>query len=141
LSLHNIESCHFISFLLHDGCHFWSYFGIDSLEVVTWSTSHHMINFHFWCLSHLISWFNRDWYLVICDSSWIAWFLGLNIHLSFSITYGSSMSRLPLVLLWYMVHRGQVLVNTYSTNILSHTTLHILHRLILEELLMIKLLS
>jgi hypothetical protein len=32
-----------------------------------------------------------------------------------------------------MVHRAQVLVNPLSTTILSHTTLHIFHRLILEK--------
>jgi hypothetical protein len=33
-----------------------------------------------------------------------------------------------------MVHRGQVLVNPSSTTIFSHTTLHVLHRLIFEKL-------
>jgi hypothetical protein len=78
-----------------------------------------------------MSWCNRDWHLVICDSSWIAWFLGLNIHLSISITYGSSTPRLPLALLRCMVHRGQVLVNPSSTTIVSHTTLHVFHTLII----------
>jgi hypothetical protein len=142
LSLHNIESCHFISFWLYEGDHIWSCFDIDSLEVVTWSTSHHMINFYFWSPSHFISWFNGDWHLVICDSSWIAWFLGLSIHLSFFITYGSSTPKLSLALLRCMVHRGQVLINPSLTTILSHTTLHFFHRLILEKLLLIiKLLS
>jgi hypothetical protein len=31
-----------------------------------------------------------------------------------------------------MVHRGQVLINPFSTTILSHTILHVFHRLILE---------
>jgi hypothetical protein len=40
-----------------------------------------------------------------------------------------------------MVHRGHVLVNPSSTTIMSHTSLHVFHRLILENLLlMIKLL-
>jgi hypothetical protein len=78
-----------------------------------------------------MSWFNRDWHLLICDSSWIAWFIGLNIHLPFSIIYGSSTPRLSLALLQCMVHRAQVLVNPSSTTILSHTTLHVFHRLIL----------
>jgi two-component sensor histidine kinase len=33
-----------------------------------------------------------------------------------------------------MVHHGKVLVNPSSTIILSHTTLHVYHRLILEKL-------
>jgi hypothetical protein len=33
LSLHNIESCHFISFWLYEGCHTWSCLGIDSLRL------------------------------------------------------------------------------------------------------------
>jgi hypothetical protein len=32
-----------------------------------------------------------------------------------------------------MVHRCQVLINPYSTTIMSHTSLHIFHRLILEK--------
>jgi hypothetical protein len=32
-----------------------------------------------------------------------------------------------------MVHRGQVLVNPSSTAILSHTTLHVFHRLIVSK--------
>jgi hypothetical protein len=32
-----------------------------------------------------------------------------------------------------MVHRGQVLINPSSTTILSHTTLHVFHRLILSK--------
>jgi hypothetical protein len=32
-----------------------------------------------------------------------------------------------------MVHHGQVLVNPFSTTILSHTTLYVFHRLILEK--------
>jgi hypothetical protein len=131
----NIEPYYFTSFWLYEGCHFWSCFGIDSLEVVTWSTSHRMINFYFWSPCHFISWFNRDWHLVICDSSWLAWFLRLNMHLPFSITSGTSTLRLPLALLWCMVYRGQVLVNPSSTNILSHTTLHVFHKLILENIL------
>jgi hypothetical protein len=78
-----------------------------------------------------MSWFNIDWHLVICDSSWISWFLRLNIHLPFSITYGSSTSRLLLALLRCMVHRDQVIVNPSSTTILSHTILHVLYRPIL----------
>jgi hypothetical protein len=40
-----------------------------------------------------------------------------------------------------MVHRGQVLVNHFLTIIMSHTSLHVFHRLIIENiLLMIKLL-
>jgi hypothetical protein len=117
----NIEPYHFTSFWLHEDCHFWSCFGIDFLDVVTWSTSHHMINFHFWSPCHFIFWFNRDWYLVICDSSWLAWFLGLNIHLPFSITFGTSTSRLSLALLRCMVHHGQVLLNRSSTyHLVSH---------------------
>jgi hypothetical protein len=65
----NIEPCHLTSFWLHEGSHFWSYFGIDSLKVVTWSTPHRMINFHFWYPRNFISWFNRDWNLVIYESS------------------------------------------------------------------------
>jgi hypothetical protein len=68
------------------------------------STSHRMINLYFCSPSHFISWFNRDWHLVICDSSWLAWFLRLNVHLPFSITSDFSMSRLLLALLWFMVH-------------------------------------
>jgi hypothetical protein len=112
------------------------------LEVVTWNTSNHMINFHFWSPSHFIPWFNKDWYLEICDSSWLDWFLGLNIHLPFSITSGISMPRLLLALLWCMVHRGQVFANPSSTTIMAHTSLHVFHRHILEKLLlMIKLLT
>jgi hypothetical protein len=76
------------------------------LEVVTWNTSNHMINLHFWSPSHFISWFNKNWHLEICDSSWLAWFLGLNIHFLFSITYGTSTSRLPLAFYRYMVHHS-----------------------------------
>jgi hypothetical protein len=98
--------------------------------------------FWLWSPSHFISWLNRDWHLVICDSSWLAWFLELNIHLPFSITYSTSTSRLPLALLRCMVYRGQVLVNPSSIVILSHTIFHVFHRLILEKLIfMIKLLS
>jgi hypothetical protein len=68
---------------------------------------------------------------VICVSSWITWFLRLNIYFSFSITYGSSTSRLPLALLRCIIHRSQVLINPSSTTILSHTILHVFHRLIL----------
>jgi hypothetical protein len=111
------------------------------LEVVNWNTSNYMINFHFGSPSHFIFWLRKDWHLEICDSSWLAWFLGLNIHLPFSITSGTSTPKLPLTLLWCMVHRGQVLVNFSSTTIMSHTSLHVLHRLILKNLLhMIKLL-
>jgi hypothetical protein len=44
------------------------------------------------------------------------------------------MPRLSLALLRCIFHRGQVLVNSSSTSILSHTTLHVFHRLILEKL-------
>jgi hypothetical protein len=64
----NIEPCHFTSFWLHENCHFWFCFAINSLEVVTWSTPHCMINFHFWHPSHFISWFNKDWHFVIYES-------------------------------------------------------------------------
>jgi hypothetical protein len=98
-------------------------------------------NLHFWSTSHLISWFNKDWHLEICDSSRLAWFLGLNIHLPFFITSHTLMPRLPLTLLRCMVHHGQVLINPSSTTILSHTSLYVFHRLVLENLfLMIKLL-
>jgi hypothetical protein len=61
--------------------------------------------------------------------------------LPFSITSGTSTPRLPLALLRSMVHHGQVLVNPSSTTIMSHTSLHVFHRLILKNLLlMIKLL-
>jgi hypothetical protein len=61
--------------------------------------------------------------------------------LLFSTTSGVSIPRLSLALLRYMIYRGQVLINPSSTIIMSHTTLHIFHRLILEKLfLMIKLL-
>jgi hypothetical protein len=66
------------------------------LEVVTWNTSHYTINFHFWSPCQLISWFNKDWHLEMCDSSYLAWFLGLNILLSFSITSGTSTPILSL---------------------------------------------
>jgi hypothetical protein len=107
------------------------------LEVVTWVTWNCMINFHFWYPSHFISWFNKDWYLDIYDSSWLVWFLELNIHLPFFIKSGTSTLRLPLALLQYMVHRGQVLVNRSSTIIMSHTSIHVFYRLILETLLLI----
>jgi hypothetical protein len=93
-----------------------------------------MINFYFWSPSHLISWFNKDWHLEICDSSWLDWFFGLNIHLSFSITFDISTPRLMLPLLWCMIHRGQVLINSSSTTIMSHISLHVLHRLTYEKL-------
>jgi hypothetical protein len=80
-----------------------------------------------------MSWFNRDWHLMICVSSWIAWFLRLNIHLPFSITYSFSMPTLSLALVRWMVYYGQVLVNYFLTTILSHTTLHVFHRLILKN--------
>jgi hypothetical protein len=136
LSLHHVDSCHFISLWLYEGCHIWSCFGIDSLEGVTWSTSHCIINFYIWSPCHFMSWFNRDWHLVLCDSSWIACFLRLNINLPFSITYGSLTPRLPPALLWCIIHRGHVLVNSSSTTILSHTTPHVFHRLILENFLL-----
>jgi hypothetical protein len=93
-----------------------------------------MINFYFWSSSHLISWFNKDWHLEICDSSWLDWFFGLNIHLSFSITFDISTPRLMLPLLRCMIHRGQVLINSSSTTIMSHISLHVLHRLTYEKL-------
>jgi hypothetical protein len=141
LSLHNIDCCHFIFF------YFMRFVTLDlaltltlggcDLEYFTCK-----INFHFWSPSHLISWFNKDWHLEICDSLWLAWFLRLNIHLCFSITSGTLMLRLPLALLWCMVYRGQVLINPSSMIILTHTSLHVFHRLILKNLLlMIKLLS
>jgi hypothetical protein len=39
------------------------------LEVVTWDTSHRMINFYSQSPSHFISWFSKDWHFEICDSS------------------------------------------------------------------------
>ncbi len=117
MSLHNVDSCHFIFLWLYEGCYIWSCFGIDSLEVVTWNTSNRMINIHFWSPSHFISWFNIDWHFGICDSSWLDWFLRLNIHLPFSITSSTSTPRHPFVLLRCMVHRSQVLINPSSTTI------------------------
>jgi hypothetical protein len=88
---------------------------------VTWNTSHLMINFHFWSRSYLISWFNKDWHLDMYDSSWLTWLLRLNIHLLFSITFCTSTLRLSFALLWYMVHRGQVLVNPFQLSLyLTH---------------------
>jgi hypothetical protein len=57
----------------------------------------------------------------------------IDIHLSFSITYGPSTPRLILALLGCMVHRSQVIVNPSSTSILSHTTLHVFIKLILGK--------
>jgi hypothetical protein len=51
---------------------------------------------------------------------------------STSLFIGSLWPRLPLALLWCMVHYVQVLINHSSTTILSHITLHVFHRLILE---------
>jgi hypothetical protein len=100
-----------------------------------------MINFDFWSPSNFISWFNRDWHLVICDSLCLAWFFGLNLHLPISITSSTLTPRLLLALLWCMVHHVQVLFNPSSSTISSHTTLHVFHRLIVENvLLMIKVL-
>jgi hypothetical protein len=45
------------------------------LEVVTCDTSSRIFNFHFWSLNLFISWFNKDWHLEICDSSWLAWYI------------------------------------------------------------------
>jgi hypothetical protein len=59
-----------------------------------------MINFHFWSPSHFIYWFNKDWHFEICDSSWLDWFLRLNIRLPFSITSGTLTPRLSLALFW-----------------------------------------
>jgi hypothetical protein len=56
--------------------------------------------------------------------------------LPFSITSGTSTPRLPLSLLQCVVHRGQVLVNPSSTTIMPHISLHVFHRLILENLLL-----
>jgi hypothetical protein len=53
------------------------------------------------------------------------------IHLPFSITSYTSMARLPLTLLWCMVHRSQVLVDPSSTTILIHTSLHVFDNLML----------
>jgi hypothetical protein len=39
-----------------------------------------------------------------------------------------------------MIHRGQIFVNPSSTIIISHTSLHALNGLVLENLLVIKLL-
>jgi hypothetical protein len=130
LSLHKVDSCHFI---------FFTSWGVSTSDLALALTLRGcdldyftcMINFNFWSPSHFISWLNRDWHLVICDSSCLAWFLRLNIHLPFSITSHTSMPRLLLALLWCMVHCGQVLVNHSSTIILSHTSLHVFHRLIL----------
>jgi hypothetical protein len=52
----------------------------------------------------LCAWFNKDWHIEICDSSWLDWFFGLSIHLSFAS--GTSTPRLLLTLLWCMVHCG-----------------------------------
>jgi hypothetical protein len=106
------------------------------LEVMIWKTSNHLISFHFWSPRHFISWLNKDLHLQICDSSRLDWFLGLNIHLPFSNTSGTSMPRLPLALLRCMIHHDQVLVNPTSTIIMSHTSFHVFHRLILENLLL-----
>jgi hypothetical protein len=90
----------------------------------------------------LDTWFNKDWHLDICDSSWLDWFLRSNIHLPFFITSSTSTPRLPLALPRCMVHYGQVLVNLSSIIIMSHISLHVLHRIIIETLLhIIKLLS
>jgi hypothetical protein len=45
----------------------------------------------------LISWFNKYQRLELCDT---------NIHVPFSITFGTSTPRLLLTLLWCMVHHG-----------------------------------
>jgi hypothetical protein len=136
LSLHNIYCCHFISFCFMGVA--TSAFALALLlEIVTWDTSNRMINFHFWSPSHFISWLNKDWHLEICDSSWLPWFFKLNIHLPFSITSGTSTPRLSLALLWCMVYHGKILVNPSSTTIMSHTSLHVLNRLVLENLLLV----
>jgi hypothetical protein len=53
--------------------------------------------------SQFISWSNKDWHIEIYDSLWLDWFIGLNIHLPFSITSSTLTLRLPLALLWCMV--------------------------------------
>jgi hypothetical protein len=125
LSLHNIESCHFISFLLHEGWHIWSCFDIDSLGIVTYSTSHSIITKSLYILIQKRMTLSDIWFFIV------PWFLGLNIHVPFSITFGTSTLRLPLALLRCMIHRGHVLVNPSSTIILYHTSLYVFHTLIL----------
>jgi hypothetical protein len=51
-----------------------------------------------------------------------------------------SQIKYPLALVRCMIHHSQVLANPSSTTILSHVTLHVFHRLIFKNLLlMIKL--
>jgi hypothetical protein len=49
----------------------------------------------------------------------------------FSITIGTSTPKPPLALLWYMVHRGQALIDTSSITIMIHTTLYVCNELTL----------
>jgi hypothetical protein len=98
------------------------------LEIVTWNTLNHMINFHFWSPSYPISWFNKDRYLEKCDSSLLAWSIEFNMHLLFYITSGTSTRSLMLPLLRCMIHHSQVLINPSSTTILIHTSPYTFHK-------------
>jgi hypothetical protein len=68
LSLHQIDYCHFSSFWLHKYCQFDLALAL-TLRRCNLEYSTRMINFHFWYPCHFISWFNKDWHLVIYDSS------------------------------------------------------------------------
>jgi hypothetical protein len=57
--------------------------------------------------------------------------LDSNIHLPFSITFGTSTPRLLLALLRCMVHHGQALVDPSSITIMIHTTLCVFNELAL----------
>jgi hypothetical protein len=54
-----------------------------------------------------------------------------NIHFSFSITSGTSTSKVPLALLRCMVYYGQVLVDISSITIMIHMPLRVFNRLTL----------
>jgi hypothetical protein len=100
--------------------------------ILTWTTLHWAgDNGFLWLIQCLVFLSMSPWFL---DSIHINAYsnvtlhgmidiLDSNIHLLFSITSGTSMPRLPLALLQYMVHRGQTLVDPSSITIMIHTTL------------------
>jgi hypothetical protein len=69
-----------------------------------------MINFHFRYPTHLMSWLNKDWHLEICDYSWLAWFLILNIHLPSHPVPRRQDSRLLFSDAWFIVSKSMLIL-------------------------------
>ena len=73
-----------------------------------------------------------DWYLEICDSSWLEWSIGIKHALTLLHHLVPSAPSLLLALLQSMVLRSQVMPSLHLFTILIHTLLCILHMHIFE---------